>query len=123
MHRTRAVEVVVAASDERDALDPAALHTRGLDDELEIRDLWMCGEPRAGGRQHAALLLRVDHLERMSERGAAFLLHLDDDETTATPEDEVELVAAGAGVGVEEAVAAEPVVAESAALPAIHVAS
>jgi len=59
----------------------------------------------------------------MSEAGTALLLHLDDYEPTAAPEDEVELVAADAGIRLEEAVAANPIVSEGAALAAIHAAS
>ncbi|OFW75729.1 MAG: hypothetical protein A2Y55_10470 [Actinobacteria bacterium RBG_16_68_12] len=72
---------------------------------------------------HPPRLLRVDHLERVAEAVPALLLHLDDEEATPAPEDEVELVASRVRVRVEQAVAAEPVVAERSALPAIHAAS
>ena len=110
-------------SDERNALDPLALHRGGLDDELEIRDLRVRGQPGAGGGQHAALLLRVDHLEGVPEGGSPLLLHFDDHHTTTTPENEVELIATYACVGVKQPIAAKPIVAESAALAAIHAAS
>ena len=73
--------------------------------------------------RHAARLLGVDHLERMTEAVAALLLDLDHEQPAPSAQDEIELVAAGAGVGVEQAVAAKPVVAEGAALAAIHAAS
>ena len=59
----------------------------------------------------------------MPEIGAAFLLDLDDENAAPAPEDEVELVAAGAHVGLEQPIAAKPVVAKRAALAAIHAAS
>jgi hypothetical protein len=119
----RKVEIEVMTLGERHALDAAALYGRGLDNEFEIRDLGVRCEPRADGRFHATLLLCVDHLERVPERKAAFLFDFHHDEATATPENEVELVAAGACVRFEESVAAKTVVPESAALAAIHAAS
>jgi len=117
------VEVGLTESDQRDALDLAALHRRSLDDDLEMRELGVGSEPRTSGRQHATLLLGIDHLEGMTEPGSPLLLHCDDDETTTAPENEVELVAACTRVGFEQSIAAEPVVEEGAALAAIHAAS
>ena len=59
----------------------------------------------------------------MPEAGAALLLDLDNEETAPPSQDEVELVAARTGVGLEQAVAAEPIVAKGAAFAAIHAAS
>jgi len=108
---------------QRNTLGVASLDARSLDDELEPCRLGMRRKPRARGGQHAPHLFRIDHLERMSEAGATLLLHLDDDEPTATPEDEVELVSASASIRLEEAIAADPIVPEGAALAAIHAAS
>lgn len=107
----------------RDALDAPADDSRGLDGELEPGRFGMRGEPRLRRGEHAPRLLRVDHLEGMPEVGAALLLHLDDHEAAAAPEHEIELIASRARVRVEEAVAAEPVVAKGAPLAAIHAAS
>jgi hypothetical protein len=71
----------------------------------------------------ATHLLLVDHLEGVTERAAALLLHLDDKEAVASPEHEIELVPADADVRVHEPVSAKPVVEECAALAAIHAAS
>ena len=54
---------------------------------------------------------------------AGLLLDLDDQQRAAAAEDEVELVAARTGVRGEQAVAAEPIVEEGAALAAVHAAS
>ena len=58
----------------------------------------------------------------MAEVVPALLLHLDDDDAVAAPQDEVELVAAGSDVRVEQSVAAEPIVPKRAALAAVHAA-
>ena len=73
------------------------------------------GEPGSRRVRHAARLLGVDHLERMTEAVAALLLDLDHEQPTTSTQDEIELVAARARVGVEQAVAAKPVVTEGAA--------
>ena len=80
-------------------------------------------EPRARRRANAARLLGVHHLERVAEAVAALLLHLDDHDPPPAPDDEVELVPAHARVGVEQAIATEPVMKQRAALAAIHAAS
>ena len=99
------------------------MHADGLELDLEPGELGTGGEPGSRRARHAARLLGIDHLQRMTEGGAALLLDLDHDQTAPSAQDEVELVAAGAGVGLEQAVAAKPVVAKGAALAAIHAAS
>ena len=108
---------------ERNALDPAVLHARCLEREIEPSELRVSGEPPARSHPHAANLLLVDHLERVPERRASLLLHLDEQHSPAATEDEVELVASDARVRVEQAVAAKPVVAEGAALARVQAAS
>ena len=71
---------------------------------------------------HAPRLLLVDHLERISERAAALLLHLDDEEGSPAAQDEVELVGAGACVRLDQPVSAQSIVAKGAALAAVHAA-
>jgi hypothetical protein len=99
------------------------VNARRLERDLEIRRLGMCSEPSTSRRPHAPALLRVDHLERVAEVLPALLLDLHDEQTPASPENEIELVAAGADVRVDEPVAAKPVVAKGTALAAIHTAS
>ena len=72
---------------------------------------------------HAARLLVVDHLQRVPERRAALLLHLDDENAAAAPQDEVELEAPDARIRREQAVAAESVVAKGESLAPVHAAS
>jgi hypothetical protein len=55
--------------------------------------------------------------------GAALLLHLDDEDAAAAPQNEVELVTADACVRFEEPVPPTSVVPESVLLSAIHAAS
>jgi hypothetical protein len=99
------------------------VNTGCLDGELEPGRLGMGSEPGSRGGVHAPRFLRIDHLEWMSEVGTALLLYLDDHDTTAPAEDEVELEAGRTCVRSEKAVAAEPVVAKGAPLAAIHAAS
>ena len=83
----------------------------------------MLSEPADRGRLDAAHLLLVDHFQRMPEPTAALLLDLHHEQTATAPQDEVDLVPADARVGLEEPVAAKPVVVEGAALAAVHAAS
>ena len=85
--------------------------------------LGMRREPAHRRSVHSASFFLVDHLERMSERLAAFLLHLDDEDSTTAPHYEIKLVPPDARVGREEPVAAKSVVAEGAPLSAVHAAS
>lgn len=110
-------------SRERDALDAPSLHAGCLDHDLQTCSLRMRREPGARRGKHAAHLLRVDHLQGMPEVGAAFLLDLDHEQTASSTQDEVELVTGRAGVGLEQAITAKPVVTKGAALAAIHAAS
>src|SRR5919106_228949 len=103
-----------------DPLDPSPANPGCLDRDLEAGDLWMCGDPRARRGENPPALLGADHLERMPVLGTPLLLHLHDDEAAPSPQDEVELVPAGACIRVEESVAAEPVVQERAPLAAVH---
>jgi hypothetical protein len=68
-------------------------------------------------------LLLVDHLERVAIAGDTLLLHLDDEDAAAAPQDEVELIAADPCVRVEQPVSPQPIVPESASLSPIHAAS
>src|SRR2546430_2527774 len=92
-----------------DALEP----TRSLGDDVEAdpaaSELGSCGEPGLRGTAQAALLLAVDHLERVAEARAALALHLAEDELRAPARDHVELVPARPFVDAEDAVPADPV--------------
>src|SRR5579884_25004 len=66
-------------------------------------------EPRLRGAAEAPALLGRDHLERVAEPRAALLLHLDEAQRTAAPDDQVELVAAHPDVLAEDLPAAQPV--------------
>jgi hypothetical protein len=59
----------------------------------------------------------------MAERGAGLLLDLHHENVPTAPEYEVELVAPDASIGVEEPVAAEPVVAKGDSLAPVHATS
>jgi hypothetical protein len=91
---------------EGDALDAMTHDTGRLEYEVELCELGVPGKPCLRSRPHTANLLLVDHLQRMPELGAAFLLHLHDEKAAAPPQDEIELVAADARVGVEKSVTA-----------------
>ncbi len=116
-------DTTLVESPQRDALDPTPVDADRLELDLEPGEVGTGGEPGSRRARHAAPLLGIDHLQGMTEGGSTFLLDLDHDQAAPSAQDEVELVAAGAGVGVEQAVAAKPVVAEGAALAAIHAAS
>jgi hypothetical protein len=108
---------------QRNPLDAAPADSRGLERDVQSGELGMRGKPAGSGGVYATSLLVVDHLERVAEHGAALRLHLDHDEASPTPQDEVELVASDSRVGRDQAVSTEPVVAERAALAAVHAAS
>jgi hypothetical protein len=76
------------------------------------------GEPGLRGTTNASLLLGANHLERIAEAAVLLRLHLAEDELTATADHEVELVTADPCVRRQDAVAAQAVVPQSAALGA-----
>jgi hypothetical protein len=78
--------------------------------------LGVCAKPRLGGTEEAPPLLGADHLERVAVRLTRLRLDLGEDEPTAPPQDDVELVAGRAGVDGEDAVPAEAIVQARAAL-------
>ena len=94
----------------RDPLELAA----ALGDDVEPghagRVLADARRARPWPRGAAAHLLVGHHLERVSEGGAGLPLHLAEDERTASPDDEVELVAADPDVRTEDAIAADAIV-------------
>jgi len=100
-----------------------AAYADGLEHELEVREVGLCGEPGTRGEEHAAHFFRPDHLQRITEAGTALLLHLGYDDAAPTAYDEIELVPSGTHVRRDEAVPMQAIVAESAALAAIHAAS
>lgn len=108
---------------ERDALHAAPGDTGSLEGNLQACELRTSSEPTMRGDSNAPHLLAVDHLERMPETRTALLLDLDEDESAATPEHEVDLVVPDPRVRGEQAVSTKAVVAEGAALAAIHAAS
>jgi hypothetical protein len=108
---------------ERDALDPAPADACSLEREIEACEVRVRCEPGVRGGVHSSHLLLVDHFERIPVLGTSLLLHLDHDEAATPAENEIELVSANAGVGVEKSVAAKAIVAEGASLSVIHAAS
>ena len=114
-------EVLVQLA-EWDALDPAPADACSLEHEVELGELGVSGQPCVRSGVDAPHLLGVDHLERMPELGAALLLHLDHHETAAAPQHEIQLVATDPRVSVQKPIAAKAIVAEGAALAAIHAA-
>ena len=80
-------------------------------------------EPGRRGAAHAPSLLAIDGADAAAVRLARALLHLDEHELPAAPGDQVDLVAAGADVGAEDPVAAEPVVPRREPLAAVHAAT
>jgi hypothetical protein len=108
---------------ERDPLDAPSSDTRRLEHDLELGKLGMRCKPGVRRRLDAPHLLRIDHLEGIAVLDPALLLHLDHDEAATPAENEIELVSANAGVGVEKSVAAKAIVAEGASLSVIHAAS
>jgi hypothetical protein len=76
-------------------------------------------EPGLSGPSEPAALLRRHHLERVAEIRRRLAFHLAEDNSTAAPDDEVELVAARPDVRAENAITAQPVVTSGAALEAI----
>ena len=83
----------------------------------------MGGQPTPSCRVDPSHLLLVDHLERVPERRSALLLHLDDHDAVASSQYEIELVAPGSRVCLEQSVATEPVMTEGDSLAAVHAAS
>ena len=79
----------------------------------------MPGEPGLGGTSEPTAFLRRHHLERMAEIGGRLAFHLAEDDSPASPDDEVELVASRPDVRAENAIPAQAVVTSGAALEAI----
>ena len=107
---------------ERNALDPAPADACSLEHEIELGKIRVRREPGVRGGVHSPHLLLVDHFERVAVPGTSLLLHLDDEKAAAAPQNEIELVATDACVGVEKSVSAQSVVKESAPFAAIHAA-
>ena len=84
-----------------------------LECDLEVAHLRMLGQPHLGGSPQTAPLLRADHVQRIAETVSTLGLHLAKNDPTAPPKHDVELVAAGARVGREYAVPAQPVMQTS----------
>ncbi len=93
----------------------ADLERRGAPDAPGAR------RPRRGARGAASP--RFTAPTPPPKRSPRPLLHLDEDEPRAAAGDQVELVAAGADVGPEDPVAAQPVVARRDPLAAVHAAT
>src|SRR5262245_42156480 len=110
-------------SDVRETGHASAPHGGHLDANGEAGELGVRCLPGRPGAHHATQLLGVDHLGRRAEPVAGLLLHLAEDEPAPSPKHEIELVAPGASVRLEEAVATQAVVASGDALAAIHAAA
>ena len=73
-------------------------------------------QPAVGRQPQPSLLFLVHHLEWITEPVPALLLDLAKDQATPAPHDDVELVAAGPGIPLQDAVAAQPVPPDGAPL-------
>lgn len=76
----------------------------------------MRGQPGLRRLPQPALLLRPDHLDGIAVCPSRLRLDLDEHDALAPPHDQVELVPAGPGVGVEDPVAAQEVLPARAPL-------
>src|SRR6187200_1805576 len=95
---------------QRHSLHAATANGGGLEHHVQPIELRMGGQPTPSCRVDPSHLLLVDHLERVPERRAALLLHLDDHDAVTASQDEIELVAAGSRVCLEQSIAAEAIV-------------
>src|SRR5262245_44431363 len=108
---------------ERHALHPVPTNACRLERDVELGEVRASGKPAGRRAPDVPRLLLVDHLERMPERAAGLLLHLDDEDAASAAKYEVELVATHACVRREQAVSAESIVAEGDSLAPVHAAS
>src|SRR5919198_4690472 len=81
-----------------DAREPALAEGDHVEGDDQTASLGMLGEPGLGGAPPAALLLDVDHLERVTEPSAGLLLDLAEHEPAPAAGDHVQLVPAGPDV-------------------------
>ena len=98
------------------ALELAGPHRDDLEPAFERQKRRVPGQPRLRGEPQPPQFLLVDHLERVAEPIAGLPLDLAEDEPTAAPDDQIELVPAGPDIRAEDAVAAQAVVAGGASL-------
>ncbi len=101
---------------ERCANDAPAPDGHGLEADVQAVQLRSKRQPSLGRPPDPPGLFRAHGLEGVAELRAAASLHLTDDDGPAAADDDVELVTADPGVGGEDAVAAQPVVAAYAPL-------
>ena len=102
------------------ALDATGRDTDHLETDLEIGQLRPRREPRLRRPAYTTQLLRIDHLERIAVPIAGLLLHLDDEESPAAADDQIELVAADALICAYEPPTAEQIVPRGTALARVH---
>src|SRR5207248_3804636 len=100
----------------REPLQPATALRDDVERHLEAVEVATRCEPRLRRLPQAPLLLRPHHLDRVAVLGPRLRLYLDEHDSLAAPHDEVELVPAGPGVGVENPVAAQKVLPAHAPL-------
>src|SRR5438034_8051665 len=98
------------------ALEAVAAHCDDVEGTLEVCQFRMRGEVRMPRAGEPALLLGANHLEGVAVALTALALDLDEHESPATADDEVELVPARPDVRCQDAVPAQPVVPERAKL-------
>jgi hypothetical protein len=103
----------------RNPLEPPSLDGDDLEAAIERPTLGMSRKPCLGRSTQAPAFLRRHHLERMAVVVVRLALDLAEDDAAAAPDDQVELVAAGPDVGVEDAVAAQAIVTRGAAFEPI----
>ena len=105
---------------ELEALEPAAGDRRDLEPDLGGCGVGMHLEPRRRGAPDTPTLLAVDRTDRAAVAVPRAFLDLDEDESGASPDDQIELVTAGPDICPEDPVTAEAVVPRGDPLTAVH---
>ena len=101
---------------DHDPLELARPNGDDLEPALECLTRRVPGKPGLSGEAQPSQLLLVDHLERVADPSPVFPFTSQNTSRRPRPDDQVELVPAGPDVGVENAVAAEAIVAGGALL-------
>src|SRR5436190_11722447 len=93
----------------RNPLHAAVADCDHVEADRQSAELRTRREPRLRGAAQTPPLLRRHHLERVSEPRAPLLLDLDEAQIPSTPDDQVELVAAGPDVLAQDPPSPQPV--------------
>jgi hypothetical protein len=100
----------------REMLEPARPHDHHVEANPQSPTLGMAREPSLRGVPHPPDLFGIDHLDRVAESRARLALHFAEHNGSAAARDDVELVAAGPGVRIENPVGPQAVPASGAPL-------